>query len=77
MSERDDVSAEDTWKMIHSERADLAGTLTGLTDDQWASQSWCEGWTVHDTAGVNGPYCWISAESWVGDGGSPTGSSCT
>jgi len=45
------VSSEDTWKLIHGERADLAETLTGLTDDQWAAESWCEGWTVHETAG--------------------------
>jgi len=45
------VSSEDTWKLIHCERADLAETLTGLTDDQWAAESWCEGWTVHETAG--------------------------
>ena len=45
------MSSEDTWKLIHGERADLAETLTGLTDDEWAAESWCEGWSVHETAG--------------------------
>jgi uncharacterized protein (TIGR03083 family) len=39
------------WTNIHSERAQLADTWAGLSPQQWAAQSWCEGWTVQDTAG--------------------------
>lgn len=45
------MKSEETWKYIHSERADMATTWASLTSDQWATQSWCGGWTVKDTAG--------------------------
>jgi uncharacterized protein (TIGR03083 family) len=41
----------ETWKHIHSERAQMADTWTGLSVPQWAAPSWCQGWSVQDTAG--------------------------
>lgn len=46
-----DVKTNETWKYIHAERADLADTWSVLSPAQWASPSWCEGWSVHDAAG--------------------------
>ncbi len=40
-----------TWTHIHAERAAMADTWTGLSVDQWASPSLCDGWSVQDTAG--------------------------
>ena len=45
------MKAEETWKHIHSERSALADTWSTFTSDQWDSRSWCEGWSVQDTAG--------------------------
>ncbi len=45
------MKAPETWKYIHAEREVMADTLSGLTMDQWAAPSWCEGWSVRDTAG--------------------------
>lgn len=45
------MKAKETWKHIHAERAAMADTLAGLTPEQWAHPSWCEGWTVQQTAG--------------------------
>ncbi len=39
------------WKHIHSERADMAETLAGLSDDAWSTPSLCAGWSVRETAG--------------------------
>ena len=39
------------WTNIHSERAQMADAWAGLSPQQWAAQSWCEGWSVQDTAG--------------------------
>jgi uncharacterized protein (TIGR03083 family) len=35
-----------TWAMIHAERKALAGTIEGLTPEQWSSPSLCAGWTI-------------------------------
>jgi uncharacterized protein (TIGR03083 family) len=35
-----------TWAMIHTERKALAGTIEGLTPEQWSSPSLCAGWTI-------------------------------
>jgi len=35
-----------TWRLIHAERAALADTLEGLSPDQWAVPSLCDGWSV-------------------------------
>jgi uncharacterized protein (TIGR03083 family) len=45
------MKTDEVWRYIHAERSDLAGTLEGLTPQQWAAASWCEGWTVQDTTG--------------------------
>lgn len=36
------------WTTVAAERGALADDLAGLTDEQWATPSWCAGWTVHD-----------------------------
>ncbi|MEP6815084.1 MAG: maleylpyruvate isomerase family mycothiol-dependent enzyme [Marmoricola sp.] len=35
------------WPTIHAERRALADDLDGLTDQQWATQSLCTDWNVH------------------------------
>jgi uncharacterized protein (TIGR03083 family) len=45
------VTTADTWTLIHAERAAMADTWEGLTAEQWAATSWCDGWSVHVTAG--------------------------
>ena len=45
------MKSEETWKHIHSERAEMAETWVTLSPAQWAAPSWCQGWSVHDTAG--------------------------
>ncbi len=45
------MKSEEIWKYIHSERAQMAQTWADLSPDQWAAASWCEGWSVQDTAG--------------------------
>jgi uncharacterized protein (TIGR03083 family) len=39
------------WSHIHAERSDLADTLSTLTQEQWASDSWCRGWSVRTVTG--------------------------
>jgi len=38
------------WGHIHSERRQLAETLGTLTEEQWAHDTLCPGWTVKDVA---------------------------
>ncbi|KRC59609.1 MULTISPECIES: maleylpyruvate isomerase family mycothiol-dependent enzyme [unclassified Nocardioides] len=38
------------WAHIHAERAALAATLAELDAADWAHDSLCPGWTVHDVA---------------------------
>lgn len=38
----------DLWTTVAAERGALADDLTGLTDQQWGTPSWCTGWTVRD-----------------------------
>ena len=45
------MTIADTWSLIHAERAAMADTWEGLTAEQWAATSWCDGWSVHVTAG--------------------------
>lgn len=45
------MKSEETWKYIHGERAQMAETWAGLSPEQWAAPSWCEGWSVQDVAG--------------------------
>lgn len=41
-------SRAELWSMVHSERASLAADLAGLTQEQWAAPSLCEGWGVRE-----------------------------
>jgi uncharacterized protein (TIGR03083 family) len=41
----------DPWPTIHEEREVLAKDLSSLTDEQWATPSLCDGWTVRDVLG--------------------------
>lgn len=45
------MKAHETWTYIHSERTQLAATLSSLTDSQWSAASWCEGWSVREVVG--------------------------
>jgi uncharacterized protein (TIGR03083 family) len=44
------MKSTEIWKLIHEERASLADTLDTLDAEQWSTLSWCEGWTVKQTA---------------------------
>jgi len=44
------MDRDTVWRHIHTERADLARTLAGLTSEQWETESLCPGWRVHDVA---------------------------
>lgn len=44
------MTMNDTWTIVHAERAALVEDLAQLTDAQWAHPSLCVGWTVHDVA---------------------------
>jgi uncharacterized protein (TIGR03083 family) len=39
------------WPLIHAERNALVGDLVSLNNDQWATPSLCDGWTVRDVFG--------------------------
>ncbi len=41
----------DDWPMIQVEREACADLVESLTPEQWASASWCKGWTVRDVGG--------------------------
>ena len=43
--------ASDAWALIHAEREVLADELDGLTAEQWATQSLCSDWSVHQVLG--------------------------
>jgi uncharacterized protein (TIGR03083 family) len=45
------MKAKETWEYIHTERASMADTLAGLSEEQWSAPSWCTGWSVQQTAG--------------------------
>ena len=45
------MSSSVTWGHIHTERAAMAESWAALTPEQWATASWCAGWTVQQTAG--------------------------
>jgi uncharacterized protein (TIGR03083 family) len=54
------VGTDDIWHIIDRERVDLADFLEGLTPEQWATPSLCDGWTVRDVA----VHLTQSAASW-------------
>ena len=39
--------SDSIWPTIHAERRALADDLAGLTEEQWATPSLCDEWTVH------------------------------
>jgi uncharacterized protein (TIGR03083 family) len=45
------MATSDPWPLIHAEREALAADLSSLTDEQWATPSLCDGWTVRDVLG--------------------------
>lgn len=45
------MKSDEIWKHMHAERGQMADTWTMLSPTQWAAQSWCQGWSVQDTAG--------------------------
>ena len=40
--------SDSIWPTIHAERTSLADDLSALTPEQWATQSLCDQWTVHE-----------------------------
>jgi len=42
------MAKADMWGTIHGEREALAADLAGLSDEQWASPSLCNDWSVRD-----------------------------
>ncbi|TWG93891.1 uncharacterized protein (TIGR03083 family) [Nocardioides sp. J9] len=38
------------WAWVHAERTALATTLADLSPEEWAHESLCPGWSVHDVA---------------------------
>ena len=45
------MKSSDTWRYIHGERVVMTESLASLSGEQWAVPSWCEGWSVQETAG--------------------------
>jgi len=60
------MSSTGTWSLIHAERAALAAELAELTEQQWATRSLCDRFTVrevlaHLTAGASlNPVRWMA-----------------
>ena len=44
-----EMTREQTWAAIHSERTTLAADLVDLPDDRWAAPSLCAEWSVEQT----------------------------
>jgi uncharacterized protein (TIGR03083 family) len=42
------MNMRNDWQIVHQERHALAEDLASLTNAQWAAQSLCEAWDVHD-----------------------------
>ena len=42
------TEAYELRNMIEAEQLEFAAMLRGLTPEQWAVPSLCQGWTVHD-----------------------------
>lgn len=42
------LTSDELWGAVHAERAALADDLTGLTPEQWATQSLCSQWSVQE-----------------------------
>lgn len=41
---------DEIWRHVHEQRRALAATLADLDQDDWATPSLCEGWTVREVA---------------------------
>jgi uncharacterized protein (TIGR03083 family) len=54
------MDVDEAWRHIDQQRADLAEFLDSLSDEQWATPSLCDGWTVRDVA----VHLTHSAASW-------------
>jgi uncharacterized protein (TIGR03083 family) len=54
------MDADEIWRHIDQQRADLADFLDTLTDEQWSIPSLCAGWTVRDVV----VHLTHSAASW-------------
>ncbi|HEY0813490.1 MAG TPA: maleylpyruvate isomerase family mycothiol-dependent enzyme [Pseudonocardia sp.] len=58
---------DELWSAIHAERAALAEDLADLDDDQWATQSLCDRWSVEEVvahltaAASTGGFRWITS----------------
>lgn len=44
------MERSELWRHTHAERRVLACHLSQLSAEQWAGETLCEGWTVHDVA---------------------------
>jgi uncharacterized protein (TIGR03083 family) len=42
------MAGGDVWSVVHAERKALAADLAGLSGEQWAAPSLCDGWSVQD-----------------------------
>jgi len=42
------ATKDDIWTAVHTERRALAADLGAIDESQWATASWCPGWTVRD-----------------------------
>lgn len=38
----------DIWEQVHAERKAITADCEGLSPEQWATPSLCQGWSVHD-----------------------------
>ena len=45
------MKSNEVWQHIHVERIQMVDTWTGLLPEQWATESWCGGWSVQELAG--------------------------
>jgi uncharacterized protein (TIGR03083 family) len=45
------MKSTEVWDLIHGERLSMAETWASFTPEQWASPSWCAGWSVQQLAG--------------------------
>lgn len=45
------MKSTEVWKHIHSERLQMVETWISFSPEQWATPSWCGGWSVEEVAG--------------------------
>jgi uncharacterized protein (TIGR03083 family) len=44
------MDSDELWATVDAQRTSLADLLAGLTPEEWATPSWCDGWRVRDVA---------------------------